>query len=89
MIQGYLLATRGQTVGKYLVGTQILDERTNKVPGFLGMYCKRYLVFAVAAYIPVVGNIIAIIDALMIFRDNRKCWHDEMAGTKVVVFRER
>lgn len=87
MIQGYLLATRGQTVGKYVVKTQILDENTNQVPEFFGLYFKRYLILAVVAYIPLIGGYVSLVDALLIFRQNRKCMHDDIAGTKVVLYR--
>jgi hypothetical protein len=41
------------------------------------------------AMIPYVGNVIALIDVLMIFRTSRKCLHDDIAGTKVIVYQPR
>jgi hypothetical protein len=38
----------------------------------------------VLSLIPVAGNSIPMIDALMIFRENRHCLHDDFAGTKVI-----
>jgi hypothetical protein len=31
------------------------------------------------------GSILPLVDALMIFGDQRRCLHDHLAGTKVVV----
>jgi uncharacterized RDD family membrane protein YckC len=65
LIQGFLLHTQGQTVGKKLLGL-------------------RYLVGWVIVMIPFVGAIYALVDCLMIFRDSRKCVHDNIADTIVV-----
>ena len=35
--------------------------------------------------IPVIGSLVGLIDALLIFRDNRRCLHDNIADTMVVV----
>jgi uncharacterized RDD family membrane protein YckC len=83
LIQGYLLATTGQTIGKKLVGLRIV--RSNGERGdathVIGL---RYLLIWVIAAIPVVGWVFALIDVLMIFRDSRKCLHDNIADTIVV-----
>ncbi|MEP6874202.1 MAG: RDD family protein [Burkholderiales bacterium] len=82
-IQGYLLATAGQTVGKKLLGLRIMrssGERGEPVR-VIGL---RYLLIWVIAAIPVVGWIFALVDVLMIFRDSRKCLHDNIADTIVV-----
>ena len=50
---------------------------------------KRNVSMQVLAMIPIVGNFIALIDALMIFRASRKCLHDDIAGTKVIVYQPR
>ena len=83
VIQGYLLATAGQTVGKKLLGLRIVrssGERSDPVR-VIGL---RYLLIWVIAAIPVVGWIFALVDVLMIFRDSRKCLHDNIADTIVV-----
>jgi len=83
LIQGYLLATTGQTIGKKLLGLRIVRSNGERadVGHVIGL---RYLLVWVIAAIPVVGWIFALADALMIFRDSRKCLHDNIADTIVV-----
>lgn len=82
-VHGYLLATRGQTVGKMIMKTQIVSDSGELVP--LGaLILKRYVPLWIVASIPYVGGLICLGDALAIFRENRKCLHDEIAGTKVI-----
>ncbi len=83
-VQGYFLASKGQTVGKMAMGTQIVSEKDGEIVPFVELILKRYLPIWVLSYIPVVGSFIGLIDALFIFRENRKCLHDEIAGTKVI-----
>ncbi len=86
-LNGYLLATRGQTIGKYLLGTQIQTENGQLVP-FVPLIWKRYIIVWVVSQIPYFGIIASFGNVLLIFRANRKCLHDEIAGTKVVVLNQ-
>jgi uncharacterized RDD family membrane protein YckC len=83
LIQGYLLATTGQTIGKKLLGLRIVRSNGERAdPGHaIGL---RYVLIWVIASIPVAGWIFALADALMIFRDSRKCLHDNIADTIVI-----
>ena len=89
ILHGYLLATKGQTIGKMAVGTQIVDAQTGAIVPLLPLFLKRNISMQALAMIPFVGNVIALIDALMIFRASRKCLHDDIAGTKVIVYQPR
>ncbi|MFO1000046.1 MAG: RDD family protein [Planctomycetaceae bacterium] len=89
ILNGYLLATKGQTIGKLATGTQIVDAQTGQLVPLVPLYLKRNFSLQLLALIPLVGNFIALIDALMIFRASRKCLHDEIAGTKVIVYQPR
>lgn len=82
-VNGWLLVTRGQTVGKRLLGIRIARPDGSAAPPgrVLGL---RYGVFYLVAAIPVVGWLIFPIDALMIFRGDRRCLHDLIADTAVV-----
>lgn len=81
-LNSYLLATRGQTVGKVVMKTQIVDRVTNRVPPFGTLLLKRYSWLWLADWF--LGQLIPTLDAVMIFRSRRACMHDEVAGTKVI-----
>ncbi|QDU58066.1 RDD family protein [Aeoliella mucimassa] len=83
-INGYLLATNGQTVAKNLLGIKIV--RTDGSPADLGrLFGIRYLPFKLIMLIPWLGFLVTwIINPLMIFRESRKCLHDDLADTIVV-----
>lgn len=96
VVNGYLLVTRGQTVGKILVGTQIADVRTGGLLPFLRVYVLRYLwmmpLVIVTALIPgpqddMLVNILALLDSVFILGPARRCLHDYIAGSKVVRYR--
>ena len=82
LLNGYLLFKKGQTIGKVVVKTRIIDLSDN-VPSFGKLIVLRYLIFTLAAFIPIV-NIVGLVNALFIFRKERRCLHDYMAGTRVI-----
>ena len=45
----------------------------------------RYLPFWVVGQVWVIGPILSLANPLFIFREDRRCLHDLLAGTKVVV----
>ena len=83
VINGYLLYTRGQTIGKLIVKTKIVDLNGN-LPGFGKLFLLRYIVFGLLAQIPIVGELLSLVNALFIFREDHRCLHDHLAGTRVV-----
>ncbi len=96
MLNGYLLFTRGQTIGKMLTGIQIVDFTSGRLLPFWRVYVFRYLwmlpLVLIVALIPgtvddLLINIVFLIDALMIFGANRRCLHDLIAGSKVVLYK--
>jgi len=82
LLNGYLLATRGQTIGKLLLKIRIIRPSGEAVS--IKRLALRYGVGFVAAFITVVIWIYSLIDCLMIFRKSRRCLHDEIADTIVV-----
>ncbi len=83
VIHGYLLATRGQTVGKSLLKIRIV--RSDGSPASFGRIIGlRYLTTSALASIPVIGSIYGLVDVLLIFRASRRCLHDQIADTIVV-----
>lgn len=85
-IHGYFLATRSQTVGKRLVGIQIVNISDGQRAPFGKLVLMRYLPVSLIAHIPIVGGILNLVDVLFIFRDDRRCVHDLIAGTRVVEY---
>lgn len=83
LVHGYLLKTRGQTIGKSLLGIKIvaLDGHLLDLPSLI---LKRYAPVTFANVIPFIGGFLPLIDVLFIFRRDRRCVHDHIAGTKVV-----
>jgi uncharacterized RDD family membrane protein YckC len=83
VVQGVPLNATGQTWGKRITGIKIVDLAGNKPPigKLIGL---RYLPVGVASNIPFIGPIISIVNVLLIFRADRRCGHDLIAGTKVV-----
>jgi uncharacterized RDD family membrane protein YckC len=83
VVNGYLLATRGQTVAKMILGLRIVrpDGERASAGRILGL---RYGVGFLLGIVPLLGGIYGLIDALMIFRDSRRCLHDNIADTIVI-----
>jgi len=86
IVNGYLLAKRGQTVGKLAMQTQIVAEDGSGLKPFFPLLLSRYVSIWVVTSIPIIGGIIGLINALLIFRDTKKCLHDDFAGTQVIDF---
>lgn len=83
VVNAWWLRTRGQTVGKRLVGIRIVSVSGQLVP--LGpLLLKRWLPFMLLPQVPFVGILAGFVDLLMIFRSSRRCLHDQLAGTIVV-----
>jgi uncharacterized RDD family membrane protein YckC len=83
-IQGYPLAQTGQTWGKKLLKLKIVDMAGAK-PDFVRLAGMRYGSTQLISLVPLLGGLYVIVDVLFIFRDDRRCIHDLIAGTQVVV----
>ncbi|HEY4246180.1 MAG TPA: RDD family protein [Lacunisphaera sp.] len=83
-IQIYLLTTRGQTIGKKLLAIKIVNFEDEANPGFVKAFLLRSFVNGLIGSIPFVGAVYSLVDICFIFRDDRRCLHDLLAGTKVV-----
>ncbi|MGJ4729252.1 RDD family protein [Luteimonas sp. SDU101] len=83
VVQWYPLEANGQTWGKRLLGIRIVDMDGAKPPigRLIGL---RYLPIQAVGNVPVVGMVLALVDVLLIFRGDRRCGHDLIAGTQVV-----
>jgi uncharacterized RDD family membrane protein YckC len=82
--QLYLLTTTGQTLGKRWFGVRVV--RVDGQPlTFGGVVVMRAALPLLLSVIPGLGGVFSLADALFVFRDDARCIHDLMAGTKVVV----
>ena len=83
LLHGYLLVTRGQTIGKLLCGIRIV--RSDGRPANLGrILLIRWLPVSLVSLLGTVGGLLALADALCVFRASRQCAHDQLADTIVV-----
>ena len=79
--QVVLLRREGQTVGKLLLRIRIVDEETDVKGTVFSNIVLRYFVNWLLTLIPPY----VLIDHVFIFAKNRRCVHDYLAGTKVVL----
>lgn len=78
-----LLKKYGQTVGKWLLKIRIADMNGGK-PDVATILFKRYLPVSAVGLIPVAGQFLPLVDVAFIFRKDRRCVHDHIAGTQVL-----
>ncbi|GAB3252883.1 RDD family protein [Chitinimonas naiadis] len=83
-INGYLLHTRGQTVGKRLVGIRVVRSNGERA-SLANLILRRYLPFYLLGLLPFLGMLIILVDVLFIFGKDQRCLHDMLADTKVVM----
>lgn len=83
-MQIYLLATRSQSIGKYVMKTQIVDFESGRPASFVSTFVLRGIVSGLIGGIPCVGAIYSIADICFIFRGDHRCIHDLLAKTQVV-----
>ncbi len=83
LVQWYPLNARGQTWGKRLLGIRIVDMDGDQ-PTMGRLLGLRYLPVQMVGNVPVVGTVLALVNVLLIFRGDRRCGHDLIAGTQVV-----
>lgn len=93
VIQIVMLSTRGQSIGKRILGIRVVLIADGRPAGFVNAWVLRELLITIigamlSIVIPFVGIALRfgfhITDWCMIFRDDRRCLHDQIAGTRVV-----
>lgn len=84
-VQWYLIATSGQSLAKKWLGIKIV--RTDGSPcGFVnGVILRSWVLGLIGNFIPFIGGLIYLIDPLLIFGEERRCLHDHIASTRVIV----
>lgn len=82
-VHGYLLATRGQSIGKILLKIRIVRTDGSRA-SFQRLAGLRYALPGLFQSVPAVGMLYSLVDVAMIFRDSRRTLHDQIADTIVV-----
>ena len=77
-------AISGQTIGKKLLKIRIVREPGHAAAGFVHAWLLRNFVTGFIRAVPWSGFVFTLVDVCFIFRDDRRCLHDLIAGTKVV-----
>lgn len=80
VIQLTYLTTRGQTLGKMMCKVKIVMLADGMNGGFVPNVLLRTIVNGLIGMVPFYG----IVDIFFIFREDRRCIHDLIAGTVVV-----
>jgi len=83
VVQIVFLSTRGQSIGKRVMKIRIV-KLDGSAPGFVHAVLLRAIVNALPSAIPFAGGVYALVDILFIFRQDQRCIHDHIAGTRVV-----
>ena len=88
LVQVILLAFRGQNIGKLLFGIRVVRVDNGEPAGFVRAALLRFLlpllVMFVLNLIMLLGFLLLFVDLCCMFRRDRRCLHDLIAGTKVV-----
>jgi uncharacterized RDD family membrane protein YckC len=82
-INGKLLVSAGQTIGKRALGIKIVSLN-GELPTLNEHILKRYGVYFLLGQVPSIGQLLTLINVLLIFGQEKRCGHDLVAGTKVV-----
>jgi uncharacterized RDD family membrane protein YckC len=84
LVQGPPLQAGGQTWGKKALTMRIVGI-DGQQPGLGRLLGLRYRTTQVINLVPFVGPLYGLVDSLMIFGEERRCLHDRIAGTRVVM----
>lgn len=79
-----LVALRGQTLGKMVMGIMVGNADDGGVPGW-GKSIGRWALPNLVTLIPIVGGLLSLVVYLsLVWDDRRQGWHDKMATTVVI-----
>jgi uncharacterized RDD family membrane protein YckC len=86
VLHGMLLLNYGQTIGKRVMGIAIVTL-DNRRPPFAQLILHRYVTQWAMGMIPQLGLFLRVVDVTAIFREDKRCFHDLIAKTKVIDLR--
>lgn len=81
--QWILISRTGQSLGKKWTGIRIERIDGSRVTFGTGVVLRNWVPKVMGA-VPYLGMIFHLIDCLYIFREDSRCLHDHIAGTRVV-----
>jgi uncharacterized RDD family membrane protein YckC len=81
--QWVLISRTGQSLGKKWTGIRIEHVGGERMSFVIGVLLRNWVPKLIGG-VPYLGMIFSLIDCLYIFRDDRRCIHDHIAGTRVV-----
>ncbi len=85
IINCVLIAKSGQSIGKKIVGTRMVDQDSGETSGFVQGFLIRTFVFQlICNALPIIGFIIALVDIVFLFTEGNQTLHDRLARTRVV-----
>jgi len=82
VLNTWLLAKTGQSVGKRLLGIRIIGNNDGDKPVLWKLLARALAVFVITV-IPVWGLLLLIIDSLFIVGPQRRCLHDIILNSRV------
>lgn len=85
LVQAFLIIIRGQSIGKIVMNTRIVDQTTRIKTGAMNSFVIRTLLINLGYNLPMVGIIVLLVDlGMLLFSDKRISLHDRLASTLVV-----
>lgn len=81
--QWVLISRTGQSLGKKWTGIRIERLDDARLTFGTGVFLRNWVPKLIGS-VPYLGGLFQLIDCLFIFRDDRRCIHDHIAGTRVV-----
>jgi len=66
-----------------MLGVRVIGEDGYPISGNRYLFV-RYLPVLVASFLGVLVALVCLADVIMIFRESRKCLHDDLAGRVVI-----
>lgn len=78
-----LIYRNGQTIGKRLLHIKVVRTDGSRCT-FARYFFMRIILTSLVGAIPFIGGVVNLVGLLLIFRESRKCLHDEIADTIVV-----